>query len=117
VSEDAAELHELLILARETLQNDLAPSVPANARFTAAMIGNALAIAARMTLDHGSADRAVAAARAALPDFPDERALVAAIRSGALDAASTERTAALAYAAALVRRRLALTNPARLSSA
>ncbi|HEY5349859.1 MAG TPA: DUF6285 domain-containing protein [Candidatus Lustribacter sp.] len=107
----------MLTLARETLQNDLAPAVPANARFTAAMIGQALAIAARMTLDRGPADRTVAEARAALPNFPDERALVAAIRSGALDAASTRRTAALAYAASLVRRRLALTNPARLDAA
>jgi hypothetical protein len=113
MSAEGPDLHELVTLARETLQNDLAPALPAKDRFTAALVANALAIAARAMLDHGDADAAIVAAREALP-FAGDRALIAAIRSGALDAPSTERTAARAYAAALVRRRLAVTNPARL---
>jgi hypothetical protein len=114
MSDDAPALYELLTLAREMLQNDLMPAVPANGRFTAAMIAHALAIATRETLDHSAADLAVADAREALPDFPDDAELIAAIRRGALDEASPVRTAAKAYAAALIRRRLAVTNPTRL---
>ena len=114
MSDEAPDLRELLMLAREMLQNDIVPAVPADARFSAAMIANALAIAARETLDHTLDDLAVAGARNELPDFSDDRALIAAIRSGALDAPSALRTAARAYAAALLRRRLAVTNPAFL---
>jgi hypothetical protein len=109
---DGLDVNELLMLARELLQQELAPALPANARFTAALIANALAIAARETLDHPAADLAIADAREALPEFPDDRELVAAIRSGALDERTPWRVAALAYAAALVHRRLAVTNPA-----
>lgn len=106
------DVSDLLGLARETLQRDLAPRLPASARFTAALIANALAIAARETLDHSAADLDIADAREAMPEFHDDRELVAAIRNGALDERSPWRIAALAYAAALVRRRLAVTNPA-----
>lgn len=112
---ERADIHEILTLARETLQNGLVPALPENARFTAAMVANALAIAAREALDHSAADRDIAAARAELPDFHGDRELIAAIRSGSLDQPSARRTAAKAYAAALVRRRLAVTNPGRLA--
>ncbi len=104
------DAHDLVALAHEARRNDPAP----NARFTAALIARALEIAAREALEYGDADRDVARARAAIADFAGDAALVAAIRSGALDAPSVERSAAVAYAAALVRRRLAVTNPARL---
>jgi hypothetical protein len=109
---DRLDVNELLMLARETLQNELAPGLPAGARFTAALIANALAIAARETLDHSAAELDIAGAREELPEFADDRKLIAAIRSGALDERSPRRLAAVAYAAALVRRRLAVTNPA-----
>jgi hypothetical protein len=108
------DVHDLLVLARETLQNDLAEAIAPSGRFTAALIANALAVAARAPLEHPAADRAAAAARAAIAGFAGDGALVASIRSGALDAPSPARAAALAYATALVRRRLAVTNPSRL---
>jgi hypothetical protein len=108
------DVHELLALARETLQNDLAPALPPHARFTAAMIANALAIAARESLDHSGLDLAIADARELLPEFHDDGELIAAIRSGALDEPSPWRSAAKTYAAALLRRRLAVTKPNRV---
>jgi hypothetical protein len=102
---------ELLALARETLQKDLAPALPPNARYTAALVANALAIATRELLDHSADDLSVADAREELPEFGDDLELITAIRAGALDEISPWRTAALRYAAALVRRRLAVTNP------
>jgi hypothetical protein len=113
---DRIDVAELLALARETLQHDLAPALPQSARFTAAMIANALAIAARATQDHSAADHDVAAIRKELAAFRDDRELVAAIRNGALDEPSPWRVAAKAYAAALLRRRLAVTNPAALEN-
>jgi hypothetical protein len=115
MNDDTPDLRELLTLAREALQRDLMPALPAEVRFSAALIANALAIAGRELLDHSDADGAIVDAHEALTAFPDDHQLVAAIRRGALDAPSPERTAALAYAAALVRRRLAVTNPARLT--
>jgi hypothetical protein len=109
------DVNELLALARETLQADLTPALPAHARFTAAMVANALAIAAREAQDHSDADHDIAAARAALSQV-DDAALILSIRYGELDDPSPQRTAAMAYAAALVRRRLAVTNPSRLSA-
>jgi hypothetical protein len=108
---DRLDVNDLLALARETLQRDVVPLLPANARFTAALIANALAIAGRETLDHSAADLAIADAREELPGFPDDRELIAAIRDGALDEPSPARTAAKVYAAALIGRRLAVTNP------
>jgi hypothetical protein len=115
MNDETPDLDELLALARETLQRDLLPAVPAEARFTAALIANALAIAGRELLDHSDADCAIADALEELTAFRDDHHLIAAIRRGALDAPSPERTAAFAYASALVRRRLAVTNPARLN--
>ena len=108
---DRIDVHDLLALARETLQRDLTPVLPANARFTAALVANALAIAGREMLDHSAADIVIADARENLPEFNDDRELITAIRSGALDEPSPSRVAAKAYAAALIRRRLAVTNP------
>jgi hypothetical protein len=114
MSDGMPDVAELLTLARELLQNELLPAVPAETRFTAALIANALAVAGRELLENDDADCAVADARDALAAFADDGDLIAAIRSGALDAPSAERNAALAYAAALVCRSLAVTNPARL---
>jgi hypothetical protein len=111
---EAVDVHELLVLARETLRDDLTEAIAPNGRFTAALIANALAIAARESLEHAEAEGAVAEARAAIAGYGSDGALVAAIRRGALDVASPERAAAIAYARALVRRRLEVTNPARL---
>jgi hypothetical protein len=90
---------ELRRLAQEALERESDPP----SRFTAALVANALAIADRI---------------AAAPDADDagrnDTALVAAIRAGALDMPGPERSAVLREAAARVRRRLALTNPARL---
>jgi hypothetical protein len=108
---DRIDVHDLLALARETLQRDLTPVLPANARFTAALIANALAIAARETLDHSAADIDIADARKKLREFNDDRELIAAIRSGVLDEPSPWRARAKAYAAALIRRHLTVTNP------
>jgi hypothetical protein len=105
------DVGELLALAREVLQTELVPALPANARFAAAMVAHALAIAGREMLDHDAADLAIADAREALPEFHDDGELIAAIRGGALDEPSPWRTAAKAYAAALLARRLAVTNP------
>jgi hypothetical protein len=91
---------ELRRLAQETLARE--PDPPS--RFAAALVANALAIA----------DRATAAAHDAGDAGSDDAALVAAIRAGALDAPGPEREAALSDAVARVRRRLAVTNPARL---
>ena len=112
---DPIEVPELLRLARETLQQEIAPAVPPALRYTAAMVANALAIAQRELLDHSTADLDIADARELLPEFHDDGELIAAIRGGALDEPSPWRTAARAYAAALVRRRLVVTNPARLT--
>ncbi len=113
---DWPDVPELLLLARETLQREIAPALPPAQRFTAAMVANALAIAARESLDHSNADLDIADARELLPEFHDDGELIVAIRSGALDEASPWRNAARAYASALLRRRLAVTNPARLES-
>jgi hypothetical protein len=93
---DADDLRRLV---RETLARE--PDPPS--RFTAALVANALAIA----------DRAAAAPHTD-DAGRDAAALVAAIRAGALDAPGPERATALSEAAAGVRRRLAVTNPARL---
>jgi hypothetical protein len=114
MSDEMPDIAELLNLARELLQNELMPAVPSDARFTAALIANALAVAGRELQGHDDADCDIADAREALPGFADDGELIAAIRRGALDAPSPERKAAFAYAAALVRRSLAVTNPARL---
>ncbi len=106
---DEIDVSDVLALAREALQNDVVPHVPAGSRFAAAMIANALAIAARELEDHSDLDIDLADARDALPQFHDDRELIEAIRYGALDDPSTLRDAAKAYAAALVRRRLAVT--------
>jgi hypothetical protein len=106
------DVNGLLMLARETLQNEVAPGLPPVSRFSAALVANAMAVAARATLDHSAAERDVAEARSALPEYPDDGALIAAVRNGALDEPSSGRIAALAYAGTLLRRRLAVTNPA-----
>jgi Domain of unknown function (DUF6285) len=108
------DVPELLVLARETLQNDVAPNVPAGARFAAAMVANALAIAARELRDDFDRDLDIADAREALPEFGDDAELIAAIRGGLLDEPAPQRNAAKRYAAALLNRRLAVTNPGYL---
>jgi len=114
MSDDAPELGQLLMLARELLQNELVPVMPSNARFTAALIANALRSPAASCSITATRIVPFADARDALIDYSDDRDLIAAIRSGALDVPSTQRRAALAYAQALVRRQLAVTNPGRL---
>jgi hypothetical protein len=113
MSEDV-DVPELLALARETLQNDVAPSVPPAARFAAAMVANAIAIAARELFDYSDRDLEIADARERMPEFYDDAELIAAIRDGLLDEPTPWRNAAKRYAAALVRRRLAVTNPGLL---
>ncbi len=50
---DEPEAAVLLAIARQTFQRDLVPLLPPEHRYTAAMIANAMAIAAREAVDDG----------------------------------------------------------------
>ena len=120
---DVPDAAQLLATARETLVHDVLPAVPADRRYTALMIANALAIAAReMRLGPAAIRREIErlrplAAQQVAPSAPAaddvdalRRIVAAAIRSGRFDDdvhadALTEALLAIAVD------RLAISNP------
>ena len=121
---------DLLRIARETLLAEIKPVVPEHARYSLAMIANAMAIAAR-ELEAGERPAIEALARLdaiyaethrelhgealmhALKE--QERRLVQDIRGGRFDAGA-QRAALLAHLEETVNARLAISNPKYLDS-
>jgi hypothetical protein len=119
---------DLLAIAREALLAELRPLLPEHARYTAAMVANAMAIAARETeagerparealerLDalYGVPRRTLAGDALAHALHQHERRLAAEIRAGGFDD-EPRRTAALAHLRASVADRLRISNPKAL---
>lgn len=109
-----ADLADLLLTARAILRERLAPAVPAELRFEAAMVANAMAIAARAAQGLPGAAEAEGLRRL-YPEAADagpealRRRLVAEIRAGRLDASGRHLAAHVLWPR--VRERLALSNP------
>ena len=121
---------DLLAIARETLLAELRPLLPEHARYTAAMVANAMAIAARENeageqparealerLDalYGVPRRTLAGDALTHALREHERRLAAEIRSGAFDFELSRRAAVLAHLRASVADRLRISNPKALS--
>ena len=119
---------DLLAIARETLLAELRPLLPEHARYTAAMVANAMAIAARESeageqpardalerLDalYGVPPRTLAGDALAHALREHERRLATEIRSGDCDE-EPRRGAALAHLRASVAARLRISNPKAL---
>ena len=117
---------ELLRIARAALETELKPLVTGEARYTLAMVANAMAIAAREAeigearaaealarLDslYGYAPRDLHGAALVAAVAEHERRLCAHIRAGAFDADGVERAAVLEHLRESVRARLAISNP------
>ena len=116
----------LLRIARAALEAELKPLATGQARYTLAMISNAMAIAAREA-ERGERDAREALSRlenlygetprelhgAALVEgiAAYERRLAADIRAGAFDESSDRRRAMLEHLRESVRARLAISNP------
>jgi Domain of unknown function (DUF6285) len=108
------DAHDLLATALAAFRADVLPSVPAEKRYTALMIANALAIAEREI-----AARAGGQSEALTGVYDDialtaeviERRFAADIEAGAFDAPGAEREAAFRAVKALNAARLAITNP------
>ena len=116
----------LLRIARAALEAEVKPLVTGEARYTLAMVANAMAIAAREAetgearagealarLDalYGYAPRELHGAALAAAVAEHERRLCAHIRAGAFDADSAERAAVLEHLRESVKARLAISNP------
>jgi hypothetical protein len=122
---------DLLAIARETLIAELRPLLGEPARYTLAMVANAMAIAAR-EIEAGEAPARAALARldalfgvparvpggAALHDALREhdRRLARDIRSGAFDRDDDRRRAVIAHLRESVEARLRVSNPKGLES-
>jgi hypothetical protein len=119
---------ELLAIARETLLAELKSPLPDNARYIAAMIANAMAIAAReaeageapaiAALDrldrlHGDEPRVLHGAALRDAVAAHERRLAADIRAGRYDSGEKSR-AALAHPRESVNAKLSISNPKAL---
>jgi hypothetical protein len=114
------EAPDLLEAARAALRGEVMPAVAPERRYEAAMVANAIGIAAR-EVRQGAAARE--AERAELAAFCGEgsaaslddlrRRLRRDLRAGSLDAAAEARLRGLLLAA--VRRRLAISNPDHLA--
>ncbi|MFG1410632.1 DUF6285 domain-containing protein [Xanthobacter sp. VTT E-85241] len=76
---------DLLAIARQTLQGEIAPHLSGDHRYQAAMVANACAIAAR-EMETTPAARLAEAACLEAAQAPSPAALCAAIRAGAHDA-------------------------------
>ncbi|HYC47346.1 MAG TPA: DUF6285 domain-containing protein [Burkholderiales bacterium] len=117
---------DLLRIAREALVNELKPLLDGEARYTVAMIANAMAIAAReaeagetrvtealarLTTIYGDPPRELhgAALRAAVREY--ERRLAADIRAGMFGGDGDRQRAVLEHLRASVNARLAVSNP------
>jgi tRNA C32,U32 (ribose-2'-O)-methylase TrmJ len=118
----AEAARDLIAIALETLRADLLPNIPADKRYTALMIANALAIAERELRDGDDARRTMRDALAELLGAPDsapaagatldaeiealQRKLVHAIEQGAFDAPERAAGSLMPCLGALVRARL-----------
>jgi hypothetical protein len=118
-----ASLAKLISVARAALTEDIVPNVPAERRYTALMLGNALGIATR-ELEAGNRPREEALERlqALYPDAPREpdlealeRRLAADIRGGTHDSGATHEAVA-AYLEARTRDQVAISNPRYLQA-
>ena len=94
---------DLLAIARETLLRDIRPQLDEEGRHAAAMIANAMAIAAR-ELEAANAP----------PDREHERQLAADIRAGRYDDADERQRAMLEELRAGVVAKLRISNPKSL---
>ncbi|QAU34138.1 DUF6285 domain-containing protein [Janthinobacterium sp. 17J80-10] len=130
---DRPDGQDLLRTAREELMKRLLPALPADLRYQALMIANAMAIAAR-ELDAGAAGQLqeLAGQRALLQDAESEapgnpeqlrqsltsgrKRLGAAIRLGEFDADKPAHQALLRHLASSARDKVAIYNPKLLSS-
>ena len=123
---DVPDASELLATARETLLADLLPALPEERRYTARMIANALAIAAREAAAGNDTIRREIerlrplAAQSVPPSDPDtadvrdlRRIVVAAIRDGRFDDDAHAKPL-LAALEAIAADRLAISNPRAL---
>ena len=126
---DRPDATELLDIARTTLLDELLPRLPQDLRYSALMIANAMAIAAR---EHAGGDAAAQAEFARLRELFAERAkplagaalaaalagynrrLAAEIRGGRYD--DKERAALLAHLETTITDKLAVANPKALKS-
>ena len=122
---------DLLRIARETLLSELRPLVPAHARYTLAMVANAMAISAR-EIEAGDAPAVATLARFdALYERPArnlagdalrqalaeaDRKLIADIRSGRYDEGRSQHDALIEHLRASVRARLTISNPKSLDT-
>lgn len=115
---DRPTAEELLAIARTTLREVITPALPADLRYTAAMIGNAMAIAARRIAadETAAAEDELAALVTIYGTVATPADIVRDIRAGRFDGASSERAALLRYLRLLARRRVAETNPKVLGS-
>lgn len=123
------ESTDLLSIARDTMLAELRPLLPESARYTLAMIANAMAIAAREIeagdapvrqalerLDalHGVPPRVLAGDALLQAVRNGERRLAADIRAGAFDDEGDRRGKVLAHLRASVAARLRISNPKSL---
>jgi len=122
---------DLLRIARETLLSELRPLVPAQARYTLAMVANAMAIAAR-EIEVGDTVAAASLARLdALYERPmralagdalhralaqADRELIADIRAGRFDEGRSQHDALIEHLRASVKARLMISNPKSLDT-
>jgi hypothetical protein len=113
---EAPEGPNLLTTARDALLQEILPKLSGTDAFTARMIANAMAIAAR---EAAQDDAWVSATRASMQrltgaaDAPD-RALAAAIRAGAYDPGSAHHAEVAAMLRDAARRRCAISTPRAL---
>ena len=113
---EAPEGPSLLATARDALLQEILPKLSGTDAFTARMIANAMAIAAR---EAAQDDAWVSATRASMQrltgaaDAPD-RALAAAIRAGAYDPGSAHHAEVAAMLRDAARRRCAISTPRAL---
>jgi hypothetical protein len=116
---EAPEGPSLLATARDALLQEILPKLSSTDAFTARMVANAMAIAAREAVQD---DAWVAATRASMQrltgaaDAPD-RALGAAIRAGAYDPGSAHHAEVAALLRDAARRRCAISTPRVLGKA
>ena len=116
---EAPEGPGLLATARDALLQEILPKLSGMDAFTARMIANAMAIAAReVTQDEAwvAATRATMQRLTGATDAPD-RALAAAIRTGEYDPGSTHHTEVAALLRAAARMRCAISAPRVLGKA
>ena len=112
------DARNLLDTALALFRTEILPAVPADKRYAALMIANALAMAEREIGASGLDVRALAATL--YPDGPIsaddfERRLAADIEAGEFDAAGPRRDAAFTAIRAINAARLAITNPKLLA--